>query len=161
MDSSHCNNYICKTLIRSAENGRINIKGDRNHRIAMSLSLLKLLGDSIAKTSWSVHTKQVFWTVCTVAFFGSFRMGELLSSFQNSFDKCSTLLWSDVKQYKNSWLFHVKTPKSRNNGGEFVNIFTFSGHNCCPFRAMCKLAKLSKNAIEKNQPFLALRMANY
>ncbi len=149
MDHEQCWNYICKTLIRSAENSQ---PRKTVNRFVMTFPLLKLLGDCVAKTNWTPHTKQIVWTACTVAFFGSFRMGEILSPNENSFDINATLTWSDLKKQKLSWSVHLKSPKSRNKYGEFVNIFPFPGHNCCPFKALEHLSDISTNAIEKNLP---------
>ena len=106
----------------------------------MSLPLLKILGNEIAKTTWDENSKQVVWSALTLAFFGSFRMGEILSQQENSFSPKDTLLWSDLKFLdQNHILIHVKTPKSRLPQGEFIDIFTFEGHNVCPVRALMAL----------------------
>ena len=83
-------------------------------RKVMTLDLLKLLGYEISKTNWSQDSKQVVWGACTLAFFGCFRMGELLPQNENSFNKDDTLLWKDLKFNEPSHiLVHIKTPKSR------------------------------------------------
>ena len=106
----------------------------------MSLPLLKILGNEMAKTTWDENSKQVVWSALTLAFFGSFRMGEILSQQENSFSPKDTLLWSNLKFLdQNHILVHVKTPKSRLPQGEFINIFTFEGHNVCPVRALMAL----------------------
>ena len=113
------------------------VKGTRK---VMSLPLLKILGNEIAKTTWDENSKQVVWSALTLAFFGSFRMGEILSQQENSFSPRDTLLWSDLKFLdQNHILIHVKTPKSRLPQGEFIDIFTFEGHNVCPVRALMAL----------------------
>ena len=45
----------------------------------MSLPLLKLLSHELAKSDWTVDKKATVWAACTTAFFGSFRLGEILS----------------------------------------------------------------------------------
>jgi len=144
-------NYICKTLVRAAENEKEHCK-NRFTRTAMNLPTLKLLGHGISKQNWSPHTKQVIWTACTVAFFGSFRMGELLAEHENYFDRNSTLLWGDIKKFKDEIIVHIKRPKSRNPKGEIVDLFPFPGHNCCPVKALEYLALLSKKAKLENKP---------
>ncbi len=47
-------------------------------------------------TNWCKYNKIVMWTCCLVAFFGSFRLGELLSKKTRQFDKTSTLLKKHV-----------------------------------------------------------------
>ena len=113
------------------------VKGTRK---VMSLPLLKMLGNEIAKTMWDENSKQVVWSALTLAFFGSFRMGEILSPQENSFSPKDTLLWKDVKFLSPSHIIvHIKTPKSRLPDGEFVDIFEFGGHNVCPVKALARL----------------------
>ena len=113
------------------------IKGTRK---VMSLPLLKILGNEIAKLNWNENSKQVVWSVFTLSFFGSFRMGEILPQQENTFSPLDTLLWSDVKFLENNHiLVHVKTPKSRLPQGEFVDIFQFDGQGVCPVKAIMAL----------------------
>ena len=64
--------------------------------------------------------KQLYVTVATVAFYGSFRLGELLSKAATSFDPSTTLLGSDIEFIpagskpgitKNMFTIKVKSPK--------------------------------------------------
>jgi len=158
-DDSGFKNYIAKCLIRAAENVKSHEASNLNTRIVMTLPLLKLIGDRIARSDWSEHNKQTIWTACVIAFFGSFRMGELLSPFEKTFDFKATLLWKDIKFYRNSAIVHIKMPKSRNPKGEFVDLFEFSGHNCCPIRTLEQLKKIS-GGIEKN-PVFVLENGNF
>jgi len=120
-----------------------NVTRDRN---VMSLPLLKILGNEIANTSWSTDSKQIFWTASVLAFFGSCRMGELFSKSAHSFDPATTLLWSDVTFNNNAWLLHIKAPKSRTAGGEYIDIFQFNNHNCCPVKALLKWKEISPHS---------------
>ena len=61
-----------------------------------NLDLLKLLGHKISKTNWSQDSKQVVWGAFTMAFFGCFRMEELLHQNENAFSKDDTLLWKEI-----------------------------------------------------------------
>ena len=120
--------------------------------MTLTLPLLKILGNEIAKVDWEDNSKQVVWSVFTLAFFGSFRMGELLSPQENSFSPKDTLLWKDVSFLSPSHLIvHIKTPKSRIPDGEFIDIFEFSGHNVCPVRSLCRLRD-SLSHVDQNSP---------
>ncbi len=145
-------------LLKGAENlAYCNIT--KNHgKNVMTLPLLKILGHEISITSWSTYNKQLIWTVACIAFFGSFRLGELLCGNDSSFDIHSDLVWGDVKMLDNSLLVHVKSPKSKCRGGEFVDIFAFNGHNSCPLKAFKQFVTLSelKNFKEKNRPVFVL-----
>ncbi len=44
----------------------------------MALSLLKILGHSIAKSNWTNFSKNVQWSASCMSFFGSFRLVKLL-----------------------------------------------------------------------------------
>jgi len=87
------------------------------------------------------------WAACTVAFFTSARMGELLSEEEYNFDASATLTWSCVKFRKDgSILLHLRQPKSSNKEGDFLDLFEFKGHNVCPIKAINRLLLLQKKS---------------
>jgi hypothetical protein len=109
----------------------------------MTLPLLIILGNQIATTDWAYSSKQIVWTAALLAFFGCMRFGELLPNNKHSFCPDDTLLWSDIKSLdENSFLIHVKTPKSKAKEGEFVDIFEFVGHGVCPVAALKRLRNM-------------------
>jgi hypothetical protein len=71
-DTTVCNHFLVKQLIKGASN--LNFYSDltKNSRKVMTLPLLKILGHQIAKSNFSKWDRQVIWAACTVAFFGSF-----------------------------------------------------------------------------------------
>ena len=97
MDNRACYNFTVKLMLRGAENMTVYEPSKICNRNIMTLPLLKILGNKIAHTNWSVESKQIFWTVSCIAFFGSFRMGELLNSTMTKVDLYTTLLWKDIK----------------------------------------------------------------
>jgi hypothetical protein len=116
-----------------------------NRKKTMTLPLLKILGHALAEAGWLDSTKLVTWTIFTVSFFGSFRVGELLPNKGNTFNPFETLLWSDIKFFEDfSIEIHNKVPKNRTEGGEFISLFPFPGHNCCPVEALRSLKNSSK-----------------
>ena len=98
------------------------------------------------------ESKQIFWTVSCIAFFGSFRMGKLLNSTITKVDLYTTLLWKDIKFNGKSWLIHEKAPKTRTQGGEYIDIFPFPNHNCCPVAALKKWNEISIHAKNPSNP---------
>jgi len=133
----------------------------------MTLSLLKILGHSIAVSSWSDHSKCVVWTASCVAFFGSFRFGELLATSATEFNCFETLLWSDIRFIdENSIQIHVKVSKTRKPKGEYISLFTFPHHDCCPIMAMQCLQTLQKDNLNlpvftfANNKFLTKNLMN-
>jgi hypothetical protein len=95
-------------------------KEQKKQKKAMSFPLLQVIGDVLGKDETKTTFEKLrFWTVCLWGFFGSLRIGELLSSHKNSFDPHSYLLWKDAKSLGNDdILVVVKSPKTRNPGGE-------------------------------------------
>jgi hypothetical protein len=159
IDDSACNSFLCKTLIKGAENLQFYSNKQKHVKKTMTLPLLRLLGHSIANSGWSTHSQSVVWACYTVAFFGSYRLGEILPKHENTFNPFETLLWSDVKFIEtDSIQIHSKITKTRKPGGEYVSLFTFPYHGCCPVAALKFLAKIS-NA-NKNNNFPVFRFNN-
>ncbi len=78
------------------------------------MPLIRIMGHEIAKSDWSDHSKSVVWCAAFVAFFGSFRFGELVSKSENVYSEHETLLWKDIQFFDdNSIRIHNKVPKNR------------------------------------------------
>jgi hypothetical protein len=106
-----CNSFLCKTLIRGVENLHFYSKEKKEQKKAMSLPLLRILGHELAKSNWADHSKVVVWSTYTVAFMGSFRLGELLAKSVTEFNPLETLMWQDIKFLKDDSIqIHVKVP---------------------------------------------------
>ena len=135
--------FTTKALLRGSNNLSLSIHVPSHTRKVFSLSLLKLVGHSLSQQSWTEDSKQVYWTCICVAFFGSFRIGELLASREGGFDPVTTLLWKNVKLKSDHCLIHVESPKSNAKEGEFIDLFAVSGQDCCPISALKKLARSS------------------
>jgi len=115
----------------------------------MSLELLKLLGHQISETGWKEDSIRTVWCLCCLLFFGSFRIGELLSNWDNKFDMLTTLVWGDIKFFHNSVRIHVRFPKIFSALGVKIDIFEFKGHGCCPVTCLSELRKF-KEISEEN-----------
>jgi hypothetical protein len=77
---------------------------------------------------------------------GSFRLGEILSKSEHTFNCNETLLWKDVKFMKDgSVQIHNKIPKTRTKKGEYISLFPFPHFGCCPIAAITKLRSVSYN----------------
>ena len=160
MDNRACYNFTVKIMLRGAENMSVYEPSKIRNRNIMTLPLLKILGNEIAHTNWSADSKQIFWTVSCLAFFGSFRMGELLNSTITKVDLYTTLLWKDIKFNGKSWLIHVKAPKTRTQEGEYIDIFPFPNHNCCPVAALKKWNEISVHAKNPTNPVFMMNNGN-
>ena len=145
LDYTACSDSSCRYLIRGVKNLNFYCTPNIQRKKTMTLPLLRIFGHELAKTDWSDQTKSVLWTAVCVAFFGSFRMGELLPKNNKNFNNQESLLWSDIKFFNDgSVQIHNKIPKTRTEGGEYVSLFRFSFHNCCPIDALINLKSFAK-----------------
>ena len=96
LDSSCCYSFISKQMLQGIENLEFYNNICKKTRKVMTLPLLKLAGHELANSNWCSDSKQVIWTVLTTAFFGSFRLGEILSQSESNYNPSETLLWDDI-----------------------------------------------------------------
>jgi len=114
-EGKNCTNYLTKRVIQGAQNLEFYNDKQVESRKVMSLPLLKILGHEIAISDWSENSKQVIFTAAVVAFFGAFRMGEILHKSKWQYNPFETLTWNDVVVTGvDSLLIHLKMDKSRN-----------------------------------------------
>ena len=94
-------------------------------RRAISIEMLKLLEHSIAShSSWTDFEKSLRWTVTLCAWWGSFRIGELLSTNSYSYNSSNALLASDVTNHEDSVAFWLRNPKvNRESLGDVVEVW--------------------------------------
>ena len=139
LDGKNCKHFLAKKMIRGAENMEFYSTIAKQSRKVMTLPLLKILSHQIANSNWEDLSKQVFWTAASLAFFGSFRMGELLSGKDSISHPSENLLWEDVHIRNDSVVIKIKIPKNRNSKGQFVDLFEFKDSRYCPVLAVKKL----------------------
>jgi hypothetical protein len=167
LDSSSCYSFQTKQLLKGAKNLEFYRNIEKPSRKAITYPLLKILCHQVANTSWPKYNKQVFWTALSIAFFGSLRFGEVLSTHRNSFNPYETLLWEDVQILKDSVIINIKIPKSKDLKGEYVDLFKIPDGRFCPVKALKVLKNTTKNFSEKipvftfeNGHFLTLETLN-
>ena len=79
------------------------------------MDMLKLFEHSIAmQDRWSVYEKSLRWSVVLMAWWGFFRIGELLPKLRHQFDANLDLLASDVKFNQDSVSILLRSPKYKN-----------------------------------------------
>jgi hypothetical protein len=139
LDPKGCSSFLVSTALQGAVNLEFYNDRTKPSRKVMTLPLLKLLGHQIAKSKFSRHDKQVIWSACLLAFFGSFRFSELLPPSASSFNAFETLLWNDVIFKDDSVIIRVKIPKSRCSQGEVIDLFEIENSNVCPVSALRNL----------------------
>ena len=107
---------VLRALIRGAENLQLVAPtGRQNHRRVMTVAMLRYMGHRLARSGWERHTIQTIWTASLTAFFGTARMGELLSPSETWADPTCTLTWACVQYRKetDSFLLHIRLAKMR------------------------------------------------
>ena len=136
-------NPILKQMLKGAENLEFYSTLCKGTRKVMTLPLLKIVGNQISKANWSDDTKQVIWTTLVTAFFGSFRLGELLCEDEKTFNPLENLTWNDIIfREDDSVLIKLKITKTKKKQGEYIDLFKFTGHKCCPVATLKALRKL-------------------
>jgi hypothetical protein len=152
-----CNTYIfqsfpTKTALKGIRNlDEINVVCEKP-RLVFSLPLLKILGHQIAMSSWSTESKKLFWAAAVLLFFGSFRVSEILSGKEFSYDPLTTLLWSDILFSFDSVRIAVKFPKVFVQGGVTVDLFPLTDKSLCPIAVMKSLLSLNYSVQNKAIP---------
>ena len=93
---------------------------------AISLPMLKLLENSIGRReNWSIYEKCLRFTVALLAWWGSFRLGELLSPETAKFHGTTALLASDVKFHEGSISVWLRNPKVlQEDTGDIVEVWS-------------------------------------
>ena len=162
LETSCCEDHYFKFQLRGAKNLHFYAEKKETNKKAMSLPLLKILGHEIAAANWSQDSKIVVSTAFCLAFFGSFRMGELLPKNCKTFNPFETMLWSDVQVFDdNSVRLHNKITKSRMEQGEYISLFKFDQHNCCPVTILLHLKSIKLNDETVNYPIFAFENGTF
>jgi hypothetical protein len=83
-------------LLKGLENLRSNEKRQSRPVTPVTVKILTDIRSSLAKEKDHLSGQSV-WTCCLVAFWGAFRLSELLGKTERGFDKFSDLLWEDIR----------------------------------------------------------------
>jgi hypothetical protein len=161
LDTTESSSFISAVMLKGIKNLEFYRDLVKPARKAMTMPVLKILSHRIAVSEWQKSRKQVYWTAFTIAFFGSFRFGELLSVTATSFNSNETLLWRDVVVEKDAVILHVKVPKSKKEGGEFIELFEIKNNPYCPVHAIKKLKSISKFSSDPNSPVFRFDDGNF
>lgn len=106
--------------------------GTPGTRLPITVDILRHIHAGIATSTLNVFDQHCFWACCSLAFFGFFRIGELLPTPANNH-----ILSSDVMFYPvgslSIWLRQSKTDKSGH--GTHIAISSVSSH-LCPVQAL-------------------------
>ena len=139
--------------------------GKKCIRLPVTLNILKLIKETLSRSQWIYGEIRLFWVICTLAFSGGFRIHELLSKLEKSFDPAFTLLSSDIrlsnvkigKKTVEVIQVRVKSPKEDRIGKDVIVDVYQSGGFACPVSAYKKWTETNP-PISTNKP--AFRIPN-
>ena len=147
IDPPEIRSRLVKQVLKGISNK--NATDDRTRqktgRLAMTSNIMLLLKELVRTWDQKPEMKIMVWSICTLAYAGSFRIHEILCRNQNKFDPDFDLLWEDVTLTENGpgdvtgrLSVKLKCPKESKNGkGTVVDVFE-SGNQLCPVKAFKK-----------------------
>jgi hypothetical protein len=143
--------FFISAMIKGAKNLNLYSSIFKPAKFVMTFPLLKILGHEIANSEWTKDSKTVVWAACCVAFFGSFRLGEILPDEKNSPQE--NLTWDRVHfSDSGSAIINIRFPKAiKKPQGDFVDIFKIGDCSFCPLSALSKLASIRPSNIASNK----------
>jgi hypothetical protein len=125
-------------------------RGEGISRLPVTMELMRVIKEKVRHWNTDKQTKALMWAVCTLAFHGAFRSGEILAKDERSYDKDFTLLTEDIKLMKDdtqdTYILSVKlkSPKEDKTGKAIiVEVFETKGE-LCPVRAFLNYRKVTK-----------------
>ncbi len=111
----------------------------------VDISVLHAIKKGFRKMGWAKGSEVCVWTACLVAFWGAFRLGEILPKGENHFDRCSNLLWKDVcRSGDDRVVLSIRGAKVPGSPGNRVRLFTVKEKLFCPVAALRSLEDLQK-----------------
>jgi hypothetical protein len=128
---------------KNMETNERKVAGGKRGRLPVTLNVMKLIKATVREAPWDKQEKLLIWSVCCLAFSGSFRIGELLANEERKFDPASTLLDEDIvlvegSTGRRSIQVMVKWAKQDREGAGFAVEVYESETNICPVRALKK-----------------------
>jgi hypothetical protein len=161
LDSSGCESFLTNTALQGAVNLEFYSNMTRNVRKVMTLPLLKILGHQLATSELSKFDRQIFWSACLLAFFGSLRFSEILPPADKNFHAKEIFLWKDIAFKEDSVILKIKIPKSRTPQGEIVDLFEIRNSSVCPVKALLNLKSKLGQSFNPNAPVFTFEDSSY
>ena len=120
----------------------------------VTIGLLKKVRRYLSATRGKKVTRLSAWAATLVAFWGCFRLGEILCKKQMDFDKYSDLTWTEVQFARKSVRIRIKSGKTSGSEPITVCLGALPCKALCPRRALRKLKELQveKGMYCKNLP---------
>ncbi len=112
--------------------------------VPLTVADLKRIRKNLEKQNRKL-TGQSVWACCLTAFWGAFRLGELLGRNSYKFDVFSDLLWEDI-DWGQDWVrIKIKSAKVKGPPGNSALLFSISDRKLCPVAALVRLKKSQAN----------------
>ncbi len=136
-----------KGLLKGYENlSPQNVSAAETTTIPVDLEILSDIKEGIREMGWAKGSKSSVWAACLVAFWGAFRLAEILPKRENTFDRLSDLLWQDVTcSSKDKLVFRIKSAKVPGSPGNRVRLYAVKEKRFCPVAALKILENIQKN----------------
>ena len=111
--------------------GMVNIQKDavkeatKCRRRPITLNMIILLRHAIAThPTWSPYEKSLRWSLILLGYWGSFRMGELVSKEKFKYNESTSLLPTDIQFKEGCVAVWVRSPKIYSEGGDVVEVWS-------------------------------------
>ena len=158
------NNFFIAHALQGAKNiCKLHLKPSNPRRV-MSFPALQLLGHGLASQGFSDFDTQLIWAACTLAFWGSFRMSEILASGNGTkiHQTCNALTWQRIfKPNSNQLTISVKLPKVMRQGqSDPVDVYKYLDTKYCPVSQLLTLRNLMHESNRFNPTDLIFRLAS-
>ena len=117
---------LTSQLLAGSANGKKDAKEEalKCKRRPITLNMLVLLQHAIASNStWSSYEKSLRWSVILLAYWGSFRMGELVNKEKSTYNKSTSLLPTDIQFKPDCVTVWIRSPKVWSEGGDIVEVW--------------------------------------
>jgi len=139
------NPLFANALIKGIKNRESNPTPKRNKTTPVDFALLENIQEKLKSSLMSKGDRKVLWTVCIIAFWGCFRLGEILPKGKTTFDRFSDLLGADVCLRGGKLSLNLKSTKTRGTVPVKVSLSKIDWAGLCPVHAMKSLKKFQKH----------------
>ncbi|GAV09963.1 hypothetical protein RvY_19445 [Ramazzottius varieornatus] len=132
-----------------------------DQRLPDTLSLMRHRKDKMAATDLSDQDKTMYWSACTISFFGALRIGEYTSPSPKSYTPHRTLSLSDVQLDKD--LVRIRLPLSKiDQISHGYNIhLSATGRSVCAVRAAAKYPHYREVRGQESAPLFQLASGQF
>jgi hypothetical protein len=138
------NSGLEKILFQGMQNLGSRLPSSPNQVVPLTIADLGKIRDDLEHHGKKL-TGQSVWACCLIAFWGAFRLGELLGRSGLKFDAYSDLLWEDVIWGPDWVKIQVKSAKVRGPPANLAMLFSVADRKLCPVTALARLKKSQEN----------------